>query len=245
MKVVISSLALATLLGLANAIVHLTNSNFDGIVAGSTFDITWADAQGPVTLTLKNGDSTDLQTVSVITSDASGFEFPWSVDPNLPSGDYALEIEDGSDQNFSTMFHISGTGTTADSAAVASTTASTSASASSSASSSSETSAVSSSASTASGSSSLSMSVASIMSTSTTSASSSSISAGPTSSNSSTTAKPSSTAAISTLPNSSSSTSAPSSASPSQTQVPDTNGANSMAASFVPGFLAVIGAALL
>jgi hypothetical protein len=68
MKVVISSVVLAVLAGLANAKVMLTNSAFDGIEAGKTFEITWTDAQGPVTLTLKNGAEGDLKTVGVLTS---------------------------------------------------------------------------------------------------------------------------------------------------------------------------------
>lgn len=67
MKAVISSVVLAALLGLANATVQLTNSNFDDIEAGSTFEITWADAEGPVTLTLKNGPEDDLKDVETIT----------------------------------------------------------------------------------------------------------------------------------------------------------------------------------
>lgn len=67
MRVTISSVVLAALVGLVNAKVHLTNSNFDGIKAGSTFKITWDDAEGPVTLTLKNGVSGDLKDVEPIT----------------------------------------------------------------------------------------------------------------------------------------------------------------------------------
>lgn len=47
--------------------VQFTNTNFDGITAGKPFDITWTDAAGAVTLTLKNGDSDNLQTVGEIT----------------------------------------------------------------------------------------------------------------------------------------------------------------------------------
>lgn len=68
MKVAISSVILAAILGFVNAKVELTNSNFTGIEAGSTFEVTWAGAEGPVTLILKNGDSDDLKTVQTITS---------------------------------------------------------------------------------------------------------------------------------------------------------------------------------
>lgn len=73
MKVTISSVVLAALLGLVDAKVHLTNSNFSDIEAGSTFEITWDDAEGPVTLTLKNGASGDLKTVQTITSMSSDY----------------------------------------------------------------------------------------------------------------------------------------------------------------------------
>ena len=46
--------------------VLITNSNFDGIEAGKTFTVTWSDATGPVTLTLKDGPTDNLQTVSEI-----------------------------------------------------------------------------------------------------------------------------------------------------------------------------------
>ncbi|KAJ2975154.1 hypothetical protein NUW58_g8438 [Xylaria curta] len=68
MKVVISSMILAALLGLANAKVQFTNSNFDDIEAGQTFEITWSEAEGPVTVTLKNGSDDDLKTVQTLTT---------------------------------------------------------------------------------------------------------------------------------------------------------------------------------
>lgn len=55
----------ASFAALAQA-VSLTNSDFT-IRAGQPFTITWTDAQGPVTITLKNGDSNNLQTVAPIT----------------------------------------------------------------------------------------------------------------------------------------------------------------------------------
>jgi hypothetical protein len=39
-----------------------------GLSAGSTYNITWSGASGPVTLLLKNGSPTNLQTVSTIGS---------------------------------------------------------------------------------------------------------------------------------------------------------------------------------
>ena len=66
MKFIISSILLA---GLASAKVALTNSagDFADVEAGKPFEITWTDAQGPVTITLKTGPSDNLSTVSTIT----------------------------------------------------------------------------------------------------------------------------------------------------------------------------------
>ena len=66
MKFIISSILLA---GLASAKVALTNSagDFADVEAGKPFEITWTDAQGPVTVTLKRGPSDNLSTVSTIT----------------------------------------------------------------------------------------------------------------------------------------------------------------------------------
>lgn len=64
MKFIISSLVLA---GVACATVALTNSDFSDIEAGTPFEITWADAEGPVTVTLKSGPSDNLQDVAQIT----------------------------------------------------------------------------------------------------------------------------------------------------------------------------------
>ncbi|KAI0466467.1 Ser-Thr-rich glycosyl-phosphatidyl-inositol-anchored membrane family-domain-containing protein [Xylaria cf. heliscus] len=219
MKVVVSSVVLAALLGFVNAKVQLTNSNFDDIEAGSTFEITWSGAEGPVTLTLKDGEENNLKTVQTITTNASGDSFVWAVDPSLPSGDYALEIEDGSDVNYSKMFPVEGTAaptSATSSSSVSATSSSTSASTTSSESSSSE-----SSSSTDSSSSETTTSESSTTSAATTTTSSSS----------------NSTSVRTT-------TSAPTSTSnAAQTTVPNTNDARNMAAPL--GLLAFLGAALI
>ncbi|KAI0193191.1 Ser-Thr-rich glycosyl-phosphatidyl-inositol-anchored membrane family-domain-containing protein [Xylaria flabelliformis] len=224
MKVVISSVVLAAFLGLVNAKVQLTNSNYDDIEAGSTFTITWSGAEGPVTLTLKNGESGDLKTVQTITTNASGDSFVWPVNASLPTGDYALEIDDGSDTNYSKMFPIDGT--------VAATTSSSSSSTA--ASSSSTVSATSSTA---------TPSTTSSSASSSSTASSSSSASTSTGITSSATTSSSSTASHSTLTRTTSSA-ATSTSAPSQTSVPNTNDAHNMAASIIPGILAMLGAAL-
>ncbi|KUJ11507.1 uncharacterized protein LY89DRAFT_674090 [Mollisia scopiformis] len=44
----------------------MTASQYVGVKTGTPFDITWADATGPVTLLLKNGAANNLQTVETI-----------------------------------------------------------------------------------------------------------------------------------------------------------------------------------
>ncbi|KAI0175569.1 hypothetical protein GGR52DRAFT_537276 [Hypoxylon sp. FL1284] len=104
--------------------VEITNSNFDGIQTGQPFDITWSDAAGAVTLTLKNGSSDNLQTVGEITSGQTGESYTWTPDTSLTSGTYALEIDDGTDTNYSPQFDIAGASASASSSASVSSTAS-------------------------------------------------------------------------------------------------------------------------
>lgn len=51
----------------ALALVALTNSNWD-VTEGTPFEITWTDADGAVTLLLKDGPSSNLATVATIAS---------------------------------------------------------------------------------------------------------------------------------------------------------------------------------
>jgi hypothetical protein len=62
-------IAAAAALAVAQA-VEFTDAagSFSEITAGKTFNFTWADATGAVTLTLKNGGANNLQTVNVIQS---------------------------------------------------------------------------------------------------------------------------------------------------------------------------------
>jgi hypothetical protein len=63
-KVIVAAAAFAV----ANAIVEFTDSTFAGITVGTPFNISWSGAQGPVSLTLTDGSTTNLQTVSTIAS---------------------------------------------------------------------------------------------------------------------------------------------------------------------------------
>ncbi|KAI0433678.1 Ser-Thr-rich glycosyl-phosphatidyl-inositol-anchored membrane family-domain-containing protein [Xylaria sp. FL1042] len=227
MKAVISSVVLAALLGLANAKVQLTNSNFDNIEAGSTFEITWDDAEGPVTLTLKNGSEDDLKDVETITTGATGDSFVWSVDSDLTSGDYAIEISDGTDVNYSEMFPISGTDSPSSTASSTESATSTTATPSS-----------------------TSTDATSTESTSTESSSTESSSTESTTTSESSTAtssaeSTSTTASSSAVTRTTSSHPTSTESSSAQTSVPNSNDAQSMAAPLVPGILAILGAALI
>lgn len=64
-------LSLLVAFGAVAEAVKLTNSDFD-VAPGEDFTITWAEAQEPVTLRLKSGDSDELQTISTITGKKDG-----------------------------------------------------------------------------------------------------------------------------------------------------------------------------
>ncbi|KAI1099406.1 Ser-Thr-rich glycosyl-phosphatidyl-inositol-anchored membrane family-domain-containing protein [Jackrogersella minutella] len=120
MKNVFASILLAALPAWA---VQITNSNFDGIAVGKPFEITWSEATGPVTLTLKNGASDNLQTVGEITSGQTGDSYSWTPSTSLATDTYALEINDGTDVNYSKQFELEG-GSASSSTSASSTTAS-------------------------------------------------------------------------------------------------------------------------
>lgn len=63
--------------------VAITNTNFNGIETGKPFEITWSDAAGPVSLTLKDGPSDNLKTVSEITCKSYKNLIAHSLDPLL------------------------------------------------------------------------------------------------------------------------------------------------------------------
>ncbi|CAN8099372.1 unnamed protein product [Discula destructiva] len=100
-------IAFAAAISQAVAKVAFTNSAW-AVEANVPFTITWSDADGPVTLLLKNGPSTDLATVSTIASGLTGTSFTW-VPAGLPGDTYAVEISDSTDVNYSSQFVLSGT----------------------------------------------------------------------------------------------------------------------------------------
>ncbi|KAI1461900.1 Ser-Thr-rich glycosyl-phosphatidyl-inositol-anchored membrane family-domain-containing protein [Annulohypoxylon moriforme] len=195
--------------------VQFTNTNFDGITAGKPFDITWTDASGSVTLTLKNGESDNLQTVGEITSGQTGESYTWTPSTSLASGTYALEINDGTEVNYSKQFEITGGSSSATSS---STTAS------------STSSTVSITSSTAS---------SSTVSSTTTSSSASSSATTSSSASSSTTSGSSNSSSATSASSTSSASQTSSAASTSASVVPNTNAAQTVAPFVAPMLLAV------
>ncbi|KAL9944484.1 hypothetical protein ACHAQF_006584 [Verticillium nonalfalfae] len=113
---------LAALVAYVQAKAEFTNTqaDFAAISAGEDFTLTWSGAEGPVTILLKSGPSDDLTTVETITTGQSGESFTWSVPTTLVSGQYAFEINDGTEPNYSVQFPLVGSGTASASSAPAS-----------------------------------------------------------------------------------------------------------------------------
>lgn len=79
-------------------------------IEGQPIEIFYSEATAPVTITLKNGPSDDLQDVQVIGDGPAGAgSITWTPD-GLPSGMYALEITDGTGVNYSPQFSYQGSG---------------------------------------------------------------------------------------------------------------------------------------
>ncbi|KAF2214825.1 hypothetical protein CERZMDRAFT_120414 [Cercospora zeae-maydis SCOH1-5] len=106
--------ALAALAAAQSAAISFTNPLPQARV-GQSFELTWQtnDASAPVTILLRKGDANNLQTVSTLTSSATGGKYEWTPASDLaPASDYALQITQGSNTNYLGPFSISGgTGT--------------------------------------------------------------------------------------------------------------------------------------
>lgn len=106
--------------------IELTNTAY-AVEAGKPFTLTWADSEGPVTVTLKNGASTDLKDVEVIASGVTTSSFTWTPPSSLPSDTYAFEVSDSSSKspNYSPQFTFAGSAASASVSSGSSSTAST------------------------------------------------------------------------------------------------------------------------
>ncbi|KAK3111993.1 hypothetical protein LTR53_012198 [Teratosphaeriaceae sp. CCFEE 6253] len=67
------------------------------------------DTSTPVTIILRKGPSTNLQTVSTLTTSATGGQYIWTPPTSLADGtDYALQIVQGSQYNYFGPFQVQG-----------------------------------------------------------------------------------------------------------------------------------------
>ncbi|MCJ1408964.1 hypothetical protein MMC19_003041 [Ptychographa xylographoides] len=82
------------------------------VQAGVPVQLAWSggDNTSAVTITLKQGMEDNLQTVALITGDATGNNYTWTPSSSIPSGtNYALQISQGNDDvNYSGMFTFTG-----------------------------------------------------------------------------------------------------------------------------------------
>ncbi|KAI0518150.1 hypothetical protein F5B22DRAFT_73510 [Xylaria bambusicola] len=82
--------------------IEFTSTEID-ISPGEPFTLSWADANGPVVITLLTGPSTNIKPVEVIYS-GSGNSYIWTPPNDLPSGLYAFSIEDDENLNYSVQW---------------------------------------------------------------------------------------------------------------------------------------------
>jgi hypothetical protein len=104
-----TTFAVFSALAAAVQAVNFTVLTFATVTAGKPFELSWTGAAGPVTLTLKNGNPQNLQTVSTIASGLSGNSYTWQVPSTLINLEtYALEITDGVTTNYGAQFQLIG-----------------------------------------------------------------------------------------------------------------------------------------
>ena len=114
------ALLLAAVSALASAqssvlsFTHVPNPITDGQQQAITYDTN--DTSSPVTIVLRKGESTNLQTIETLTTTATGGQYVWTPSTSLADGDdYALEITQGSQTNYYGPFSIEGASASASS----------------------------------------------------------------------------------------------------------------------------------
>jgi hypothetical protein len=120
----VGAFAAAVLAG-ENPIYHPDGT--DMITAGSPYNITWnPTTSGKITLTLRQGESTNLDTIGVIATVENSGWYLWTPDKDLPSGeDYAIMItSESGDVNYTPLIPITGSTSSSAKASTASKTAS-------------------------------------------------------------------------------------------------------------------------
>ncbi|OAX83073.1 hypothetical protein ACJ72_02577 [Emergomyces africanus] len=83
----------------------------EDVQAGKPLSITWrgGSEDEPVTISLFRGLSTDLKDVKTLTTTGADGTFTWTPESTIVNGDdYALQISQGDDINYTNQFKISG-----------------------------------------------------------------------------------------------------------------------------------------
>lgn len=91
--------------------VEINDYPTGGVVAGQTYTITYSPKDNtPTTFILRQGESTNLNTIDTITTTATGGSFTWTVPKDLANApNYALEIrQEGVEPNYSGQFGLTG-----------------------------------------------------------------------------------------------------------------------------------------
>ncbi|KAK3618690.1 hypothetical protein LTR56_024477 [Elasticomyces elasticus] len=98
--------ALAAAQSASLTFTHVNNPITDGQAQALTYSTN--DTTTPVTIILRKGLATDLQTVSTLTTSATGGQFVWTPTCLVDGVDYALQISQGSQVNYFGPFVIQG-----------------------------------------------------------------------------------------------------------------------------------------
>lgn len=80
------------------------------LTAGQPVTLKWTGgSDAPATITLRKGESTDLHDVQVLSSDATNGVFTWTPPADLQNaGDYAFQISQGDEINYTSLLPLSG-----------------------------------------------------------------------------------------------------------------------------------------
>ncbi|KAK5004552.1 hypothetical protein LTR28_008754, partial [Elasticomyces elasticus] len=92
------------------------------VVAGQSYTVTYyaADTTHPVTIILRKGDPANLQTIEVLTSNSLGGSYTWIPSKSyVDAKDYALQITQGLEINYSGQITLTGGSASAISSAMA------------------------------------------------------------------------------------------------------------------------------
>lgn len=123
MRAFAAILSFATLCLAQSANLAFTSTP-SSVTAGTPVVITYTapELNEAVTITLRKGNPDDLQTISTLTSSATGGNYTWIPLSSLEdASDYALQLEQGDSVNYSGEFSLSGSNPASVSAAMAAT----------------------------------------------------------------------------------------------------------------------------